>query len=220
MNFILSKEQLIIQNIAKEFAEKQLAPIVDLIEKENQIPEDIIRAMRDLDFFALPYDEKFGGAGAGYDGYVLVIEQLAKVCRGVSVMLSAHTLGLGAITNFGTEKQLEKYLVPCCKGDWTASFAFTEPATGSDPKQITTTAVRDGDYFVLNGTKRFITNAVYKGPMVVFAKDAVSGKPTAFIVDKFCPGYTVSEPWSKIGTRGQKLVDVYFKDVQIGRAHV
>ncbi len=215
MDFKLSKEQLMIQSSAREFAEKYLEPVVDLIERENRIPEDIISRLAEYDFFALPYEEKYGGAGAGYDGYVLVLEQLSKVCKPVCSLISVNTLGLGAITKFGTEAQKQKYLVPCCKGEWLASFAFTEPGTGSDPKQITTTAVKKGDYFILNGTKRFISNASYKGPMVVFARDAESGKPTGFIVDKFCEGYSVSEPWDKIGLHGQILLDVYLKDVQV-----
>ncbi|MDR1160532.1 MAG: acyl-CoA dehydrogenase family protein [Syntrophomonadaceae bacterium] len=220
MDFTLSKEQLIIQNIAKEFVEKHLAPVVEQIEQENAIPESILKAMSELDFFALPYEEKYGGANAGYDGYILVVEQIAKVSRAATAVISAHTLGLGAITKFGTEEQLKKYLGPCCKGEWIASFAFTEPSTGSDPKQITTTAVKDGDGFIINGTKRFISNAVYDGPMVIFAKDAISGKPTAFIIDKFTQGYSISEPWHKMGTRGQKLVDVYFKDLRIPAANL
>lgn len=215
MDFKLSKEQLLIQNTAKEFALKYLAPVAEEIERENFIPEEIIKGLAGLDFFALPYEEKYGGAGAGYDGYVLVLEQISKVCKPVASLLSVHTLGLGAITKFGSEEQKQKYLPKCCQGEWLASFAFTEPGTGSDPKQISTTAVREGDYYVINGTKRFISNAGFKGPMVLFARDGESGKPTAFIIDKFCEGYSVSEPWKKIGLHGQVLLDIYLKDVKV-----
>jgi alkylation response protein AidB-like acyl-CoA dehydrogenase len=215
MDFKLSKEQLLIQSTAREFAEKYLEPIAERIDRENHIPEDIIKKLAEYDFFALPYEEKYGGAGAGYDGYVLVMEQLSRVCKPVASIISVNTLGLGAITRFGNEAQKEKYIGPCCKGEWLASFAFTEPGTGSDPKQITTTAVKDGDHFVLNGTKRFISNATFEGPMVLFARDQESGKPTAFIVEKFCEGYSVSEPWNKVGLHGQILTDVYLKEVRV-----
>jgi alkylation response protein AidB-like acyl-CoA dehydrogenase len=215
MDFILSKEQQLIQKIAREFAQKHIEPVAEQIEKENMVPEHIIKGLAELDFFGLPYDEKYGGASAGYDGYVLVLEELSKSCKAVASLISVNTLGLGAIVNFGTEAQKEKYLYPCCKGEMLASFAFTEPGTGSDPKQITTTAVKDGDHFIINGTKRFISNGNFKGPMVTFAKDAISGKPTAFIIDKFCEGYSVSAPWNKIGIHGQVLLDIYLKDVRV-----
>src|SRR5665647_1397038 len=215
MDFILSKEQQLIQKIAREFAQKHIEPVAEQIEKENMVPEHIIKGLAELDFFGLPYDEKYGGASAGYDGYVLVLEELSKSCKAVASLISVNTLGLGAIVNFGTEAQKEKHLYPCCKGEMLASFAFTEPGTGSDPKQITTTAVKDGDHFIINGTKRFISNGNFKGPMVTFAKDAISGKPTAFIIDKFCEGYSVSAPWNKIGMHGQVLLDIYLKDVRV-----
>lgn len=214
MQFTLSKEQKLIQGSARDFAEKNILPLVEMIERENIIPDEIIEGLAELDFLSLPYEEKYGGAGAGYDSYVLVIEQLSRCCKAVASLISVHTLGLGAITKFGTEAQLHKYLPKCCTGEWLASFAFTEPATGSDPQQITATAVKEGDSFILNGSKRFISNANFAGPMVVFARDAASGKPTAFIVDKFCKGYSVSEPWDKIGNHGQVLLDVYLKDVK------
>ncbi|MEN6390830.1 MAG: acyl-CoA dehydrogenase family protein [Syntrophomonas sp.] len=215
MNFNLTKEQKLIQAAAREFAEKYVAPAAEQIEKENRIPEPIIKGLAKLDFFALPYEEKYGGADAGYDGYVLVLEQISKACKAVASLLSVHTLGLGAITKFGTQEQIRKYLPRCCKGEWLASFAFTEPGTGSDPKQLKTTAVQDGDYYTINGTKRFISNGNFEGPMVLFALDVQSGRPTAFIVDKFCHGYSISEPWNKIGTHGQVLVDIYLNDVKV-----
>jgi alkylation response protein AidB-like acyl-CoA dehydrogenase len=128
---------------------------------------------------------------------------------------SVHSLGTSAIYTFGTPEQKARYMPDACAGKKLSSFAFTEPATGSDPKQITTTAVQDGDYYVINGTKRFISAADLDGPIVIFANDSDTGKPTAFIVDKNCQGYTTSEPWHKIGNRGGNLVDVYLKDVRI-----
>jgi alkylation response protein AidB-like acyl-CoA dehydrogenase len=215
MDFTLSKEQLLIQKMAREFAEKVLAPVAQQVDRENKIPEEILEAVAEQELFGIPFAEEYGGAGGGYDGYVLAMEQIARVCSGVAMTISAHCLGLGAIAAFGTEEQKKKYMPPGCKGKHIVSFAFTEPQTGSDPKQISTTARKEGDYYILNGTKRFISNANWPGAIVIFAKETESGEVTAFIVDKWCEGYSISEPWDKIGMHGGQLLDVYLKDVKV-----
>ena len=215
MDFTLNKEQLMIKKMAREFAEQSLAPVADLIEEENRVPEEIIAGLAELDLFGLAMPEEYGGANAGYDSYVLAMEQIARVSCGPAMIISAHSLGLGAIANFGTAEQKARYMPAACQGKHIASFAFTEPGTGSDPKQITSTAVKEGDHYVINGTKRFISNGTYPGPLVLFAKDAESGRPTAFIVEKFCEGYSVSKPWEKLGWHGGDLVDIYLQNVKV-----
>jgi alkylation response protein AidB-like acyl-CoA dehydrogenase len=215
VDFNLSKEQSLIQQMAQEFAEKSIAPAAKQIDEESKIPEEILAGMAELDLFGIPFPEEYGGADGGYDGYVLAMEQIAKVSGGVAMTMAAHTLGLGAISGFGTEEQKKKYMIPGCKGKHIVSFAFTEPGTGSDPKQITTTAVKQGDSYILNGTKRFISNANFPGAMVVFARETESGEVTAFILDKWAEGYSISEPWEKIGMHGGQLLDVYMKDVKV-----
>ncbi len=220
MDFTLSTEQLLIQKMAREYAAQSLRPAVEQIEKENKVPDDILKGLAELDLFGLAMPEAYGGAAAGYDSYVIAMEQIARVCCGPAMIISAHSLGLGAISNFGTDAQKEQFMPKACRGEHIASFAFTEPGTGSDPKQLTTTAVKDGDSYILNGTKRFISNATYPGPLVVFAIESESGKPTGFIVDKESPGYSVSEPWDKLGWHGGDLVDIYMKDVRIPASNV
>jgi len=215
MDFTLSKEQALIQKMARDYAEKYIEPIARQIDEENKIPQEIIDGLAELELFGIPFAEEYGGADGGYDGYVLALEQLSKVSGGVAMTIAAHTLGLGAIDVFGTEEQKKKYMPPGCKGKEIVSFAFTEPGTGSDPKQITSTAVRKGDYFILNGTKRFISNASYPGPMVIMAREMESGEITAFILEKWSEGYSVSEPWEKVGMKGGILVDVYLQDVKV-----
>ncbi|MDD2621011.1 MAG: acyl-CoA dehydrogenase family protein [Syntrophomonadaceae bacterium] len=215
MEFNLTKEQSLIQQMAREFAEKSIAPVAKQIDEESKIPQDILDGMAELELFGVPFPEEYGGADGGYDGYVLVMEQIAKVSGGIAMTLAAHTLGLGAILGFGTEEQKKKYMIPGCKGKHIISFAFTEPGTGSDPKQLTSTATRDGDCYILNGTKRFISNANFPGAMVVFARETESGEVTAFILDKWAEGYSISEPWEKIGMHGGQLLDVYIKDVKV-----
>jgi alkylation response protein AidB-like acyl-CoA dehydrogenase len=220
MEFSLSKEQLLIQKMAQDFGKKYLEPVAEQIDRDSIIPDEIMKGLADLELFGLPFKEEYGGANAGYDCYVLAMEQLGKVSSGPAISISVNCLGLGAIDKFGTSEQKTKYMPKACRGEHLASFAFTEPGTGSDPKQITTNAVKEGDQYIINGTKRFISNADYPGPIVVFATDTESGKPTAFIVDKFCEGYSISEPWHKIGYRGGNLLDVYFKNVKVPAENV
>lgn len=215
MDFSLTKEQQLIQRMAKEYAEKYIEPVSHQIDVENKIPDDIITGLGELDLFGIPFSDEYGGAGGGYASYVLAMEQLGAAASGVAMIISAHTLGLGALDTFGNEEQKKKYMPKACKGEHIVSFAFTEPGTGSDPKQIASTARKDGDSYIINGTKRFITNAGYPGPIVVFAKEEESGRVTGFIVEKGCEGYSISEPWEKGGMHGGPLLDVYFKDVRV-----
>jgi alkylation response protein AidB-like acyl-CoA dehydrogenase len=220
MDFKLTKEQELIQKTARECAGKYIAPFAEQIDRENKVPPEIYKKMAELELFGIPFAEEFGGSGAGYSCYPLAVEQIAKASGGVALTLSVTTLGLSAINALGTPEQKKQFLPSCCRGERIASFAFTEPGTGSDPKQITSTAVKDGDSYIINGTKRFISCADMEGPIVIFAKDDETNFPTGFIVEKFCPGYSVSEPWHKIGMRGGTMTDVYLKDVRVPAANI
>jgi alkylation response protein AidB-like acyl-CoA dehydrogenase len=164
---------------------------------------------------ALPIPEEYGGGGMGYDGYVLVMEQIARVNSSVQMLMAAHILGMSIIATFGTDAQKAEFLPRGVTGEEVFSFAFTEPATGSDPKQITATATKDGDYYLLNGTKRFITNANYPGMLGCVFKETESDKLTTFVLPKDTPGYSWSEPWRKMSRNGGSLLDIYFKDCRV-----
>ncbi|NLN87511.1 MAG: acyl-CoA dehydrogenase [Syntrophomonadaceae bacterium] len=215
MKFNLTKEQTLIQRTAREFAEKTVAPLVDNIEAEHHIPMELFTKAAELGLLSIPFAEEYGGAEGGYDGYVLALEQIGKVSSSVSMAIMAHVLGMSIIDTFGTNEQKQMALPPGCRGEHLTSFAFTEPVTGSDPKQITSTGKREGDYYVLNGTKRFITNAAYPGFMGVVVREVDSGQLTTFMIDKRLEGYTTSEPWEKIAMNGGQLLDLYFKDYKI-----
>lgn len=220
MNFSLTKEQELIQKAAREYAEKYIEPLAEQIDHENKVPAEILEGLGELDLLGIPLPDEYGGAGAGYVSYVLAMEQIARASSGVGMILSAHTLGLSSISTFGTEEQKKKYLPKPCQGKEVASFAFTEPGTGSDPKQITTTATPAGDYYILNGTKRFISNAGYNGPAVIFARNTETGKIDAFIVEKNTEGYSVSKPWEKLGMHGGPLLDIYMKDLKVPKENL
>ncbi|NLB53509.1 MAG: acyl-CoA dehydrogenase, partial [Syntrophomonadaceae bacterium] len=146
MDFTLNKEQMLIKKIAGEFAQKYLEPIAESIDRDNSISQEIINSLGELGLLGIPFSEEYGGSDAGYQSYVLALEQLAKYSAGLGVTIAASTLGLGAIANFGTEEQKQKYIPGVCRGEQLASFAFTEPGTGSDPKQIQATAQKEGGY--------------------------------------------------------------------------
>jgi len=215
MDFKLTKEQELIQKAAREYAMSTILPLAKQIDAEDKIPQEIWDGLAELGFMGIPFEEELGGGGADYEYYVLAQEQIARASAGVATALSVHTTGLDVISIFGTQEQKEKYIPKGCSGKAKTSFAFTEPGTGSDPKQLTTIATRDGDYYVLNGVKRFITNAGYEGPMVIFCKDADTGECSAYIMDKFTEGYSLSKPWEKIGANGSPIFDVYLKNVKV-----
>jgi len=215
MNFELTKEQKIIQKSAKEYSEKYLLSDFKEQEKTHVVPIEIFKGLGELGFMGLPISEEYGGAEAGYDAYVLMLEQVSKYNSYVAGAITGHNLPLCIIDTFGSEEQKQEYLPIGCSGENVHSFAFTEPGTGSDPKQITTTARKDGDYWILNGTKRFISNAHYPGVCGVTAKDIETGKLCTFLVDKFSTGYSISERWNKIAQEGQGLYDVYLKDCRV-----
>lgn len=215
MDFKLTKEQELIQKMAREFSETRLEPLGDQMEAEHFIPKEVLLEMGELGLMALPISEEYGGGGIGYDGYVLVMEQIARVNSSVHMMMSAHILGMSIIDTFGTPEQKAEFLPGGVSGEDIFSFAFTEPGTGSDPAQITATAVKDGGDYILNGTKRFITNGNYPGVIGAVFKETESGKLTTFVMRKDIPGYSWSEPWNKMANNGGSLLDIYFKDVRV-----
>ncbi len=220
MDFNLTDEQQLIQQTAHEYAEKHIEPIAFQIDKENEVDHAIIKGLGELGILGLCYPEEYGGSGAGFLAFVLANEQIAKASSGVGMICSVNNLGMSAIFNRGTEEQKKQWMPKCCTGEHLASFAFTEPNTGSDPKMLATNVKHQGDKYILNGCKRFISLADYHGPMVVFAADEEAGNPTAFIVPKFCKGYQLDESWDKIGNRGCHAYDVYFNDVELDESHV
>ncbi len=172
--------------------------------------------MRELGFYAIQYPEKYGGVGASYLEYVMVLEELSRVYCSIGGHISVNNLCAGTICDFGTEEQKERYLPELLTGDAIGSFAFTEPDTGSDPRALRTTAVRDGDDWVINGEKIFITNSTLPGYIVVFCKDVeMDGKTTAILVPKDTPGYSTGKLVAKMGMHGMEVADILLEDVRV-----
>jgi alkylation response protein AidB-like acyl-CoA dehydrogenase len=220
MDFKLTEEQELIQESAKEFAEQCVAPRMFEVDETNNVPQELIDQIKELGFIGIPHPVEYGGVGSDYSSYVLVLEQIARYSTGVASVITLNNLSINAIKTFGTEEQKQKYLPDLCTGNLSATFVFTEPSTGSDLNGLETTATTDGDYFVLNGTKRFATGADRPGPIIIFAIDDQSGLPTAFLLDKFCEGFSISEPWAKVGYKGARTFDVFLDNVRIPKENV
>ncbi|MCL2589058.1 MAG: acyl-CoA dehydrogenase family protein [Oscillospiraceae bacterium] len=220
MDFKFNADQEMIQQLAKEFAEKQILPRVDEIGVDDKFPADLYQQMADTGLLGIAFDEKYGGAGLGYDCFVLAIEQIAKVSATAAKAILVTLLLPEGVRLLGTEAQKERYIVPSMTGEVRGAMAFTEPDTGSDPKQLTTTARRDGDDFILNGVKRFISGAGYPGPILVYANEEDTGLCTGFLFDKFCEGYSLSTPWKSVGFQGSPVYDIFLDNVRVPAANM
>ena len=219
MNFELSEEQLLVQAMVKEFAAAEVAPIAAEIDRNHRFPEELLPKMAKLGLMGVPFDEEFGGAGADYLSYTIVLEELARACASTSVIVSGHTsLGTWPIFEFGTPAQKEKYLHGLTSGELLGAFALTEPGAGTDAAAGEMTAVLDGDEYVLNGSKIFITNGGYADVYVVTAMtDPTTGTRgiSAFIVEKDAPGFSVGEKEHKMGIKASSTTPLYFSDCRI-----
>ena len=220
----LTEEQLEMQQMFREFAEKEVAPIAIEIDEEHRFPEENVAKMQELGFFGIPFDEEYGGIGLDTLTYVLCVEELSKCCASTGVIVSAHTsLCADAINKFGSEEQKEKYLVPLASGEKLGAFALTEPDAGTDASGQKTVAVKDGDEYVLNGAKVFITNAGYADIYVVFAMtDKSQGTKgiSAFIVEKGTPGFDFGAIEDKMGIKGSSTMELVFRDCRIPAANL
>lgn len=220
MTFQLNENQEMCRDLARDFAEKQCRPRIEEFEKNNSCPKDIYKLMGDIGLLGIVYDEKYGGMELGHDCYALVVEELSKAAVCVPAALRANNMFCEAINMFGTEEQKEQFIPKHIAGDSCGSFAFTEPGTGSDPKQLTSTYREEGDFYILNGTKRFITNAGYEGMVLVFAKDEKTGDLSAFAFDKFCEGYSLSNAWEMMGYIGSPVYDIFMDNIRVPKANL
>lgn len=216
MDFSLSEEQLMFRDTARKFAAAEITPRIDEMEKTGRTSPEIIRKMRSLDFYGIQYPTVYGGVGASFLEYCMVMEEISRVYCSIGGHLAVNNLCAGTINEFGTEEQKKKYLPRLIRGDAIGSFAFTEPDTGTDPAAIKTTVVRDGDEWVINGRKIFITNATLPGYAVIFCKDVeMDGKITNIIVPKDSRGFSVGKHYDKMGMHGMEVADVILEDVRV-----
>ncbi|MDU1413869.1 MAG: acyl-CoA dehydrogenase [Clostridium sp.] len=216
MNFSLTKEQEMVKKMVREFALAEVKPIAAEIDVTEEFPMENVKKMGRYGMMGIPFSTEFGGAGGDNLSYVLAVEELSKVCGTTGVILSAHTsLGAGAIDQFGTPEQKAKYLTPLAKGDKIGAFGLTEPNAGTDAAGQQTTAVLEGDHYVLNGSKIFITNGGVADTFVVFAmtdKSKGTRGISAFIVEKDFEGFSVGKVEDKLGIRASSTTELVFEN--------
>ncbi|MDO5062883.1 MAG: acyl-CoA dehydrogenase [Peptostreptococcaceae bacterium] len=224
MNFSFSKEQLLLKEMLREFAQNEVKPLAAEIDEEERFPEETVAKMVKVGMMGIPFPKQYGGTGANYLEYAMAVEELSKVCATTGVILSAHTsLGAGPIAEWGTEEQKQKYLVPLANGTHLGAFGLTEPNAGTDAAGQQTTAVLDGDEYVLNGSKIFITNAMYADTYIVMAmtdKSLGTKGISAFIVEKGMPGFSFGPKEKKMGIRGSATCELIFENVRVPKENL
>ena len=216
---ILTEEQTMIRDMARAFAQEQLAPNAADWDERSTFPSDAIRAMGELGLLGMVVPEEWGGAGADHISYALALEEIAAGDGACSTIMSVHnSVACTPILRFGTEAQKERFLRPMARGEWLGAFCLTEPQAGSDAAQLRTRAVRDGDGYVLNGVKQFITSGKTAQVAIAFAvtePGAGSEGITAFIVPTDTPGYQVARIEHKMGQRASDTAQIVFEDMRL-----
>ena len=219
MNFNLTKTQELFRQMIREFAEKEVKPLAAEIDELEKFPAETVEKMAKLGIFGIPVPTQYGGAGGDNLMYSIAVEELSRACATTGVVVSAHTsLCMAPIMEHGTEEQKMKYLPKLASGEWIGAFGLTEPNAGTDAAGQQTTAVLDGDEWVLNGNKIFITNA---GPAHVYIVIAMTDKSlktkgiSAFIVEKGTPGFEVGKKELKMGIRGSATAELIFNNCRI-----
>ena len=231
MDYLLNEEEIMIRDLCRKIAEEKIAPVAAELDKTEKFPWDIIKVLADSDVFRIFIPEAYGGFVeinekkkiGGVMNLCLATEELSKACGGIAVCFAASALGTFPILLYGTEEQKKKYLPDLASGKKIAAFGLTEPAAGSDASNIQTTAKKDGDHYILNGTKHFITNG---GDAETYTVIAMTNKAkgargaSAFIVEKGTPGFTFGKKEEKLGIRASSTSELLFNDCKIPKENL
>lgn len=225
MDFSFPKEYHLFRRMVRDFCENEVRPLAKTIDREHRVPHETIKKAAELGLMGVPFPQKYGGMGGGEIGYCILAEELGRVCSSTATVIGAH-IGIAAMAIYldGTEEQKQKYLVPLAQGKAIGAFGLTEAQAGSDAAAIKTTAVRDGDHFVINGAKVFITNGDIADIIVVMAVTdptlGAYGGITAFIVETDTPGYSIGSLENKMGIRGSSTAECVFQDVRVHKRNL
>lgn len=225
MDFTLPKEYELLRRMIRDFAHQEIAPLAKKIDINEEVPREIIRKAAELGMMGVPFPQEYGGMGAGELGYCILMEEIGRVCTSTASVIGAHT-GIGAMAIYldGTPEQKKKYLTPLARGEKIAAFALTEANAGSDAAAIRTRAVRDGDDFILTGSKMFITNGPIADIVSVMAVTDPSLGPrggiTAFIVEMDWKGCSVGKVEDKMGIRGSGTSELVFDEVRVPKENI
>lgn len=220
MDWTFTDEQRELRRTVKRFVDEELRPVADRIDRDHAIPRHLIDTMAELGFLGVVFPPEYDGVGMGETGYVILQEEISRACASTATFIGAHqSIGAMTIHQYGSEEQKRRYLAPMARGEKIGAYALTEPESGSDAMAMKTTAVRDGDEFVVNGTKIWITNGGVADVIAVFCtvkgdSEDDSG-PAAFIVEKGFPGFRVGKEEEKMGIRGSNTVELIFEDMRV-----
>ncbi|ABW17661.1 acyl-CoA dehydrogenase [Alkaliphilus oremlandii] len=224
MNFTLSKEHLMLKNLYQEFAQKEVKPLAEEVDEKEMFPVETVKKLARYGFMGIPFPKEWGGSGGDSIAYAMAVEELSKVCATTGVIVSAHTsLGAAPIYEFGTKEQKEKYLPSLASGEKLGAFGLTEPNAGTDASAQQTIAVLDGDHYILNGSKIFITNAGYADIYIIMAmtdKSQGTRGISAFIVEADTPGFSIGKKESKLGIKGSSTCELVFENCRIPKENL
>ncbi len=223
MKIELTDEQRMIRDLAREFAEKEVMPIAAQLDREGRFPHETVRRMGELGLMGIFIPERYGGGGADTVSYAVALEEVARACASHAAVMSVNnSLVCDPLLKYGTEEQKERLLVPLASGKGLGCFALTEPQAGSDASNQNTTAVRDGNHYVLRGRKLFVTNGREAAVALVFAQtDRAKGHRgiSAFLVEKGTPGFLVPKVEDKLGLRASDTAEFLFEECRVSEAH-
>jgi butyryl-CoA dehydrogenase len=223
MDYLLNDEQKMVQELARRIAEDKVRPVAAKYDQTEEFPWDVMKVLAQSDLFAIFVPAQYGGTGGGVLDLCIVTEELSRACGGIAVCYAASALGAFPIILFGNEEQKKKYLPDLASGKKIAAFGITEPEAGSDASAIKTTARREGDYYILNGTKHFITNG---GEAQIYTIIAMTDKTkgargaSAFVVEKGTPGFTFGKKEEKLGIRASITRELVFTDCKIPKENL
>jgi alkylation response protein AidB-like acyl-CoA dehydrogenase len=219
MNFQLSEEQKLIAESARDFAEQYIRPHIMEWDETQHFPEDVLKKAGEMGFMGIFIPEEYGGSGMGYHEYVAIIQEISKVDPSIGLSVAAHnSLCTGHIFYFGNEKQKQKWLPKLASGEWIGAWGLTEHNTGSDAGGMNTTAIKDGDHYVLNGSKNFITHGISGNVAVVIARTGEKGDNhgmSAFVVERGTPGFSSGKKEDKLGMRASETAELIFDNCKI-----
>ncbi len=224
MSFLFNEEDLMMRDMFRSFAENEVKPLAAEVDEEERFPAETVKKMAKLGMLGIPFKKEHGGAGGTYLQYINCVEELAVACATTSIVVSAHTsLCASPIEQFGSKEQKEKYLNPLAKGEKLGAFGLTEPNAGTDAASQQTTAVLEGDHYILNGSKIFITNAGYADYYIIFAMtDKSKGLKgiSAFIVEKDYAGFSIGVKEKKLGIRGSATCELIFENCAVPKENM
>jgi alkylation response protein AidB-like acyl-CoA dehydrogenase len=223
MNWFLTEEQQMIVETSREIARKYILPVREKYDHEGIFPWDVVKALADADLTGLYIPQEYEGFGGGVFELCLCVEELSRICGGISLAMAATALGTFPILLFGSDEQKKNYLPPIAKGRKLAAFGLTEANAGSDALGMRTTAKKDGDHYIVNGTKQWITNGENAEVYTILAKTAPEKGPrgiTAFIIEKGTPGFSFGKHEDKMGIRASSTTELVFQDCRIPAGQV